>query len=52
MRDVVVTPTLKVVGAVELNGSLAGSEQFAPIGAPVQVKEAVPLIPAPPIESV
>jgi hypothetical protein len=52
MRDVVVTLTLKVVGAVELNGSLAGAEQFAPIGAPVQVKEAVPLIPAPPIESV
>jgi hypothetical protein len=46
---VVVTLTLNVVGAVELNGSLAGTEQFAPIGAPGQVKAAVPLMPAPPI---
>jgi hypothetical protein len=52
MRDVVVTVTVKVAGAVELNGSLAGTGQFAPVGAPPQVKEAVPLIPAPPIESV
>jgi len=49
---VVVTLRVKVVGAVEPNGWLVGTEQFAPIGAPVQLKEAVPLIPAPPIERV
>ena len=49
-REVVVTLTLKVAGAVELNGSLTGTEQVAPIGAPVQLNEAVPLIPEPPIE--
>jgi len=52
IRDVVVTLTLKVAGMVELNGSLVGTEQFTPIGAPVQLKEAVPEIPAPPMERV
>ena len=52
VRDVVVTLTLKVAGTVELSDWLGGTEQFAPIGAPVQLKEAVPLIPAPPRESV
>jgi len=49
---VVVTLTLKVVGTVELNGWLAGTEQVAPAGAPVQLNDAVPLIPAPPIARV
>jgi hypothetical protein len=51
VRDVVVTWTLKVAGVVELTGWLAGIEQFAPLGAPAQLKEAVPLIPAPPMDS-
>jgi hypothetical protein len=51
-REVVVTLTLKVAGAVELNGWLTGTEQVAPIGAPVQLNEAVPLIPEPSIERV
>jgi len=50
--DVVVTVTLKGAGTVALKGSLTGTEQFAPFGAPVQLNDAVPLIPAPPIESV
>ena len=50
VRVVVVTLTLKVVGTVELSGSVLGIEQVAPVGAPVQLNEAVPLIPAPPIE--
>ena len=41
VRGVVITLTLKVAGTVELNGSLTGTEQFAPIGAPVQLNEAV-----------
>jgi hypothetical protein len=52
VRDVVVTLRLRVPAMVELNGWLAGIEQFAPIGAPVQLNEAVPLIPLPPIERV
>src|ERR1700681_1350416 len=31
--------------------TLTGTLQFAPAGAPVQLSEAVPLIPAPPMES-
>ena len=52
VRDLVVTLRLKVAGTVELNGSLAGTEQFAPVGEPVQLSDAVPLSPAPPIDSV
>jgi hypothetical protein len=52
VRDVVVMLTVKVAGTVELNGSLAGTEQLELGGSPVQLKEAVPLIPAPPIERV
>lgn len=52
VRGVVVTLTLKVAGTVELNGSLTGTEQFAPIGEPEQLSDAVPLRPAPPIDSV
>ena len=52
VRAVVVTPTLKVVGVVELNAWLAGTVQLAPAGAPVQLSIAVPPIPSPPIERV
>lgn len=52
VRDVVVTVTVKVAGEVALNASVAGTVHFAPIGAPLQLKEAVPEAPAPPIESV
>ncbi len=52
--DVVVTEKVKIAGTVELNGTLAGTEQFTPLGVGVvaQVKEAVPLIPTPPSERV
>ena len=52
VRKVVGTLTLKVAGTVALNGSLAGTEQLAPVGEPVQLSDAVPLSPAPPIDSV
>lgn len=50
VRDVVVTVTVKAVVVVELNGWLEGTEHVAPSGAPVQLSDAVPLRPAPPIE--
>jgi hypothetical protein len=49
---VVVTLTVKVEGMVALTFSLAGSEQFAAVGTPAQVKVAVPLKAPPPMESV
>jgi hypothetical protein len=52
MRGVVVTLAVKVVGVVALNARLDGTEQLALAGTPVQLTEAVPLIPAPPMESV
>ena len=52
VRGVVVTLTLNVSGAVALTDSLAGTEQLAPFGAPVQLNDAVVLIPAPPIDRV
>ena len=52
MRAVVVTLAVKVVGVVALNARVAGTEQPALAGAPVQLREAVPLIPWPPMESV
>ena len=52
LRAVVMTLIVKVVGVVALNARLAGTEQVALAGAPVQEREAVPLIPSPPIESV
>ena len=51
-RGVVVTLTLNVAGTVALTDSLAGTEQFAPFGAPVQLNEATVFIPAPPIDKV
>jgi hypothetical protein len=49
--EVVVTLTLKSAAVVALTASVAGTTQVAPVGAPVQLSEAVPLIPAPPMES-
>ncbi len=51
-EDVVVTETLKVVAAVEVKVTLAGTEQFAPfgVGDMEQLREAVPLAPLPPRE--
>jgi hypothetical protein len=48
-RAVVVTLALKVEAVVALNVTLAGTEHVAPVGAPVQAREAVPLMPAPPM---
>ena len=50
-RDVVVTATLKIEAALGLIDTVAGAEQIAPIGAPPQSNQAVPPVPAPPIES-
>jgi hypothetical protein len=52
VRDVVVTLTVKFVDDVALNVCVAGTEHFAPVGAPVQLRVADPLNPAPPIEIV
>jgi len=49
--DVVVTLTAKFEGIVALRFALAGTEQLAPCGAPVQLRRAVPLIPTAPIDS-
>lgn len=45
LRAVVVTVTLNVDAALALTLSLAGGVQTAPVGAPVQMKVAVPLAP-------
>jgi hypothetical protein len=52
VRAVVVTLAVNVVGVVALNARLDGTEQPALAGMPVQLSEAVPLIPWPPMESV
>jgi hypothetical protein len=44
-----VTVTLKDDGVVAFRGMLLGTEHVAPVGAPVQVRDAVPLNPAPPM---
>jgi hypothetical protein len=49
VRDVVVTLTVNVEAEVALTFTVAGGEQLAPWGAPVQLNEAVPLTPPPPI---
>ena len=46
--DVVLTATLKVEAVVALTLTLEGTEQSAPMGAPVHVSVAVPLTPATP----
>ena len=50
-REVVVTLALKVEAEDAFSETVAGTEHTAPVGAPVQVNEAVPLIPEPPMES-
>ena len=52
LREVVVTLTVKVAGALASTFSVAGTEQVDPFGEPVQLSDAGPLIPLPPIESV
>jgi hypothetical protein len=51
LRDVVVTLTVKVAGALASTFSVGGTEQMAPFGEPVQLNEATPPIPLPPIKS-
>ena len=46
-----ITFTVKSPDCVALTASVAGTLQVNPLGAPVQLSEAVPLTPAPPIES-
>jgi hypothetical protein len=48
-RVVVGTETVKLDGALALTVTVAGTEQVAPVGAPVQVNDAVPDTPPPPI---
>ena len=50
VRAVVATLIFTVVGVLALNCWLVGPVQVAPLGAPAQVKAAVPLDPAPPID--
>jgi hypothetical protein len=52
VREVVVTVTVSVDTEVALTFTVAGGEQLAPWGAPVQVNEAAPLIPSPPMARV
>jgi hypothetical protein len=52
LREVVVTLTVKVAGALASTFSVAGTEQVDPFGESVQLSDAGPLIPLPPIESV
>jgi hypothetical protein len=52
VRAVVVTETVTVDALFAVKVTVAGTEQVAPDGAPVQLSDAVPEIPAPPIVSV
>ena len=49
VRDVVVTETLNGVVELPVTFTLDGTEQLAPLGAPLQLSVALPLKPAPPI---
>jgi hypothetical protein len=51
LRDVVVTLTEKLAGVLASTFSVRGTEQVAPFGKPVQLNEATPPIPLPPMES-
>jgi hypothetical protein len=46
----VVTVALKVEAEDMSSETVAGTEHTAPVGAPVQVNEALPLTPEPPME--
>jgi hypothetical protein len=50
VRGAVVTVALKGEAAVAITFIVAGTEQFALVGAPVQVRVTVPLLPSPPTE--
>ncbi len=52
VRAAVGTETVKLDGALALTVTVAGTEQVAPAGAPVQVNDAVPDMPAPPMASI
>jgi hypothetical protein len=52
VRVAVETETVKLDGALALTVTVAGTEQVAPAGAPVQVNDAVPDMPAPPMASI
>ena len=51
VRGVVVMLTVKGACVLASIFSVAGTVHVAPVGAPVQLKEAAPVIPAPPIAS-
>ena len=51
LGPVVDTVTLNLIAELALTARVAGTEQLAPVGAPVQLREAVPLMPAPPMTS-
>jgi hypothetical protein len=51
VREVVVTATAKFAAAVGFNDAVAGTEHCAPFGAPLQLSDAAPPMPAPPMES-
>jgi hypothetical protein len=51
VREVVDTVALNAVAAVALRVSVAGTEQVAPMGAPVHVRVVAPLTPLPPMVS-
>jgi hypothetical protein len=46
---IVVTLTLKVDGVLAFTFAVAGREQVAAMGAPIQLREAVPVMPCPPM---
>ena len=52
VREVVVTLTVNVETVAAFTFALTGTEQVAPLGAPVQLSEAVPLNPPPPMARV
>jgi hypothetical protein len=49
LRAIVVTLTLKVEGVVAFTLAVAGMKQVAAMGTPVQLREAVPVMPCPPM---
>src|SRR5580692_2016373 len=48
----VLTITVKTIAWVLLKASVVGTSQDVPAGAPVQISDAEPVIPAPPMESI
>lgn len=52
VRAMVVTEAVKPDGALAFTVTVAGTEQVAPAGAPVQLNDTVPDMPAPPMASI